>query len=99
MSKRGLLIKSIPGYVSHELQHCIENPQRYLLLAYWQTVEAHTICFRQSAQYQEWKRLLHHFYDLFPTVELRTKTFILGFRCHHMVSMMYLPVLQASSLV
>ncbi len=27
------LIASIPGYVSHELQHCIENPQRYLLLA------------------------------------------------------------------
>jgi hypothetical protein len=27
------------------------------------------IGFRQSAQYQEWKRLLHHFYDPFPTVE------------------------------
>ena len=63
------LIASIPGYVSHELQHCIENSQRYLLLAYWQTREAHTIGFRQSAQYQEWKRLLHHFYDPFPTVE------------------------------
>lgn len=63
------LIASIPGYVSHELQHCIENPQRYLLLAYWQTLEAHTVGFRQSAQYQEWKRLLHHFYDPFPTVE------------------------------
>ena len=63
------LIAAIPGYVSHELQHCIENPQRYVLLAYWQTLEAHTVSFRQSAQYQEWKRLLHHFYDPFPTVE------------------------------
>ena len=63
------LIASIPGYVSHELQHCLENPQRYILLVQWQTLEAHTIGFRQSAQYQEWKRLLHHFYDPFPTVE------------------------------
>ena len=63
------LIASIPGYVSHELHHCLENPQRYLLLAYWQTLDAHTIGFRQSAQYQACKRLLHHFYDPFPTVE------------------------------
>jgi len=63
------LIVSIPGYVSHELQHCIENPQRYILLVQWQTLDAHTVGFRQSAQYQEWKRLLHHFYDPFPTVE------------------------------
>jgi heme-degrading monooxygenase HmoA len=63
------LIASIPGYVSHELQKCLEQQQRYILLAYWQTLEAHTIGFRQSAQYQEWKRLLHHFYDPFPTVE------------------------------
>ena len=29
----------------------------------------HTIGFRQSQQYQEWKQLLHHFYEPFPTVE------------------------------
>lgn len=29
----------------------------------------HTVGFRQSDEYQEWKRLLHHFYDPFPTVE------------------------------
>lgn len=63
------LIASIPGYVSHELQKCLEQPQRYILLVQWQTLDAHTIGFRQSAQYQEWKRLLHHFYDPFPTVE------------------------------
>jgi len=30
---------------------------------------AHTVGFRGSPQYQDWKRLLHHFYDPFPTVE------------------------------
>ncbi len=63
------IIASIPGYVSHQLQKCIENPDRYILLAYWETLEAHTVGFRGSPQYQDWKNLLHHFYDPFPTVE------------------------------
>jgi heme-degrading monooxygenase HmoA len=63
------LMMSTPGYIAHELQKCVETPHRYILLASWQTLEAHTTGFRQSAEYQEWKRLLHHFYDPFPTVE------------------------------
>jgi heme-degrading monooxygenase HmoA len=63
------LIEAIPGYISHELQKCLETPGRYLLLARWETLEAHTIGFRGSPQYQEWRRLLHHFYEPFPTVE------------------------------
>lgn len=63
------LIAATPGYVGHELQKCIEVPQRYILLAYWETLEAHTQGFRQSPNYQHWKQLLHHFYDPFPMVE------------------------------
>jgi hypothetical protein len=32
-------------------------------------LEDHTVGFRESPGYQEWKALLHHFYDPFPTVE------------------------------
>jgi heme-degrading monooxygenase HmoA len=63
------LIVSIPGYINHELQRCLENENRYILLVRWQTLEDHTIGFRQSPQYQEWRSLLHHFYEPFPTVE------------------------------
>lgn len=63
------IIASMPGYISHELHKCIEVSDRYILLVRWQTLEDHTIGFRQSRQYQEWKRLLHHFYEPFPTVE------------------------------
>jgi heme-degrading monooxygenase HmoA len=63
------LIASIPGYISHELQRCLERPQHYALLVQWQTLEDHTEGFRGSPQYQQWKALLHHFYDPFPTVE------------------------------
>ncbi|KAM3109195.1 antibiotic biosynthesis monooxygenase family protein [Phormidesmis sp. 146-33] len=63
------LIASIPGYSSHDLQRCLETENRYILLVRWQTLEAHTVQFRQSPEYQEWRSLLHHFYDPFPIVE------------------------------
>ena len=63
------IIQSMRGFISHELQCCIETPHRYVFLVRWQTLEDHTQGFRQSVEYQEWKRLLHHFYDPFPVVE------------------------------
>lgn len=63
------IISSMPGYIEHELQRCIEQPSRYVLLVRWETLEDHTVGFRGSPEYQEWKALLHHFYDPFPTVE------------------------------
>lgn len=63
------IIASMPGYRSHQLQRCVEKADRYLLLVEWDTLEAHTVGFRGSAEYQRWKELLHRFYDPFPTVE------------------------------
>ena len=63
------IIAASPGFVSLRLLRCIETPNRYLLLVEWETLEDHTEGFRGSAGYEEWKRLLHHFYDPFPTVE------------------------------
>lgn len=63
------IIRSMAGYGSHQLQKCIEKENRYVLLVTWQTLEDHTQGFRGSKEYQQWKALLHHFYDPFPTVE------------------------------
>ncbi|MEH7124966.1 antibiotic biosynthesis monooxygenase [Bacillus sp. JJ1773] len=63
------IISSMKGYISHQLQRCIEVEGKYLLLVKWETLEDHTIGFRQSKEYQEWKKQLHHFYDPFPIVE------------------------------
>lgn len=62
------IIASMGGYISHQLQRCIENDHQYLLQVQWATLEDHTVGFRQSSHYQEWRTLLHHFYDPFPTV-------------------------------
>jgi heme-degrading monooxygenase HmoA len=63
------IIASMPGFRSLSLSRSIESPRTYLLLVEWDRLEDHTIGFRQSAQYEEWSALLHHFYDPFPVVE------------------------------
>lgn len=63
------IIAAMPGYISHDLQRCIETENQYLLLVHWQTVEDHTVGFRRSLEYQTWRSLLHHFYEPFPKVE------------------------------
>lgn len=67
--KASAIIASMNGYLSHELHRCIEVKGKYVLLVRWTSLEAHTIGFRKSPQYEDWKKLLHHFYDPFPDVE------------------------------
>ena len=69
MQKARPLIAATPGFISIAVRRCIETPNRYLLLVEWETLEAHTVGFRQSARYQDWRGLLHDFYEPFPTVE------------------------------
>jgi len=57
------------GYINHELQKCLEEDNKYILLVKWETLEDHVKGFRESEQYSEWKDLLHHFYEPFPIVE------------------------------
>lgn len=62
-------ISASKGYMTHSLRKCIEKDNQYILLVEWETLEDHTIGFRESALFKEWEKLLHHYYDPFPTVE------------------------------
>jgi heme-degrading monooxygenase HmoA len=72
------LIAATPGFEGIEVRRCVEAPNRYLLLVTWRALEDHTVGFRQSERYQEWRNLLHHFYDPFPIVEHYTAPIELG---------------------
>lgn len=63
------IISKMKGYMKHELQQCLEEDAKYILLVQWESLEDHTVGFRGSEEYKQWKALLHHFYDPFPTVE------------------------------
>lgn len=64
-----MIISKMKGYLKHELQKCLEDSNKYVLLVQWETLEDHTIGFRESEEYKKWKELLHHFYNPFPIVE------------------------------
>ncbi len=55
--KASKIIATMNGYISHQLQRCIENQSQYVLLVNWSTLEDHTQGFRGSTQYQEWRAL------------------------------------------
>jgi len=63
------IIASMPGYRWHRLHRCMEEESKYLLTVEWERLEDHTEGFRGSPEYQQWRALLHHFYDPFPMVK------------------------------
>lgn len=63
------LISASPGFLGLELLRCLETPSRYLLLVRWESVEAHTVGFRQGPSYPRWSSLLHKYYSPFPLVQ------------------------------
>lgn len=65
----GQYISASKGYIRHSLQKCVEKDNQYILLVDWETLEDHTVTFKQSTYFKEWEALLHHYYDPFPTVE------------------------------
>ena len=69
MERAKLIISASPGFVGLRVERCVERPSCFLLLVEWATLEDHTVGFRESPAYQEWRSLLHHFYDPFPVVE------------------------------
>lgn len=63
------LISASPGFIDLALHRCIETDDRYLLLVRWESIEDHMVGFRNSEAFQQWRAMLHHFYDPPPTVE------------------------------
>lgn len=63
------IVAGMPGFGRLTLSRCLERPSTYLLLVEWDHLEDHTVGFRGSAGYQQWRQLLHHFYEPFPLVE------------------------------
>jgi len=62
------LIERQPGFQSIEVRPSSETENQYLLLVGWDKIESHRDGFRKSPEYQQWRALLHDFYDPMPTV-------------------------------
>ncbi len=69
MQEAAPLIAASDGFLGLEVLPCLETTGRYLLLVKWASVEAHELGFRGSDRYQQWRTLLHRFYEAFPVVQ------------------------------
>jgi heme-degrading monooxygenase HmoA len=60
--KAAAVSASTPGYISHELQRCVETPGKYFYMIRWETMDAHLVNFRQSPRREQFRNLLADFW-------------------------------------
>ncbi|HUK59691.1 MAG TPA: antibiotic biosynthesis monooxygenase family protein [Stellaceae bacterium] len=61
--------KRARGCKGLELQRSVETPRRYHLLVMWETLENHTVDFRGSADFGEWRKCVGHCFEGTPVVQ------------------------------
>jgi heme-degrading monooxygenase HmoA len=57
------------GFKGYKVNRSIESPGRYLLMIYWDTLEDHTVGFRSSPAFAEWRAIVGPFFTQPPVVE------------------------------
>jgi heme-degrading monooxygenase HmoA len=69
--QRGLrtVIARARGFQGFKINHGIESPERYILQIFWATLEDHTVAFRQSPLFTEWRAIVGPFFAAPPVVE------------------------------
>lgn len=69
--QRGLrtVIPQARGFLGAQVHHGIEQPERYVLTIRWETLEDHTVGFRQSELFTQWRAIVGPFFVAPPVVE------------------------------
>lgn len=63
------VIAQAKGFQGFKVNRSIETPGRYILNIYWATLEDHTVGFRQSSAFTEWRAIVGPFFAQPPVVE------------------------------
>lgn len=69
--QRGMatVISKAKGFQGYTVNKGIESPERYILQIFWDTLENHTVDFRESAAFADWRAIVGPFFAGPPTVE------------------------------
>ncbi len=69
--KHGLTtgIQNVKGFQGYKVNRGIENPERYVLQVFWDSLEDHTVGFRQSPAFGQWRAIVGPFFAAPPVVE------------------------------
>jgi heme-degrading monooxygenase HmoA len=57
------------GFQGFKVNKGIESPERYILQIFWETLENHTVDFRGSPAFTEWRAIVGPFFAAPPVVE------------------------------
>jgi len=63
------VIANAKGFQGYKVNKGIENPERYILQIFWETLENHTVDFRESPAFADWRAIVGPFFAGSPTVE------------------------------
>ena len=63
------VISHAQGFQGYKVNKGIESPERYILQIFWETLENHTVDFRQSPAFAQWRTIVGSFFAVPPTVE------------------------------
>ncbi|MCF8167955.1 MAG: antibiotic biosynthesis monooxygenase [Rhodoferax sp.] len=63
------ILSKAKGFQGYKINRCLENPERYLLQVFWDTLEDHTVGFRQSEAFTQWRAVIGPFFNGAPVVE------------------------------
>ena len=66
------VISKAKGFKGYKVNHSMETPSRYLLLIYWYNLESHTVDFRGSSAFADWRAIVGPFFAKPPHVEHMT---------------------------
>jgi len=69
--QRGLatVLSKSPGYRGFRVNKGVESPERYVLMVWWETLEAHTVGFRQGPLFAQWRAIVGPYFAQPPVVE------------------------------
>jgi heme-degrading monooxygenase HmoA len=57
------------GFRGYQVQKCIESPERYVLMIEWETLENHTVDFREGPLFAQWRAIVGPYFAMPPQVE------------------------------
>lgn len=57
------------GFQGFKVNRGIESQDRYILQIFWDTLENHTVDFRQGPLFAQWRAIVGPFFNGMPTVE------------------------------
>ncbi len=63
------VVKRAAGFKGYTVHHSVESPERYVLQIEWETLEHHTVMFRQGPLFAEWRAIVGPYFAAPPAVE------------------------------